>query len=317
MKLLPCRPPPFEGELLSSWVKRLALANHCSFFEFCRYLGFEQREVPETVAEFGQVNLKHLCFVVQREPDGLTAMLLPEGNLLCVRYVAEGNFQYCPRCTAQTPDLVLRHWRFVWSTDCGRCGQELVPMQSGEPEAGIVSVKLAARAKRGAEVLKSIFEAGNFQSARHLSRVFHMMCAKGLTDSTSLMSDKKTVRSEALAAIGTCLSSTMLASRRDNRKKVSATRHLSRLFPEYRDAITKIMAATEVCVQDPPKQSVGEVLRQPQTRELPDTTPATSALVAAKQAIEELGSDADRQKLLARADAIWAVKKKLTGTQYT
>tara|TARA_R110000737_G_scaffold298139_2_gene304989 strand:+ start:172 stop:405 length:234 start_codon:yes stop_codon:yes gene_type:complete len=77
------------------------------------------------------------------------------------------------------------------------------------------------------------------------------------------------------------------------------------------------MAATEVCVQDPPKQSVGEVLRQPQTRELPDTTPATSALVAAKQAIEELGSDADRQKLLARADAIWAVKKKLTGTQYT
>ncbi len=118
-------------------------------------------------------------------------------------------------------------------------------MQSGEPEAGIVSVKLAARAKRGAEVLKLIFEGSNLQCARHLSRVFHMMCAVGLTGSNQLISDKKTVRPEALAAIGTCLSPTMLTSTPGYRKTAAATRHLSRLFAQYRDAITNMMAAPE------------------------------------------------------------------------
>lgn len=57
MKPLPCRPSPFEDELLSSWVTRLARANHCSFEELSGYLGLEQGKVPETVAEPGQMNL--------------------------------------------------------------------------------------------------------------------------------------------------------------------------------------------------------------------------------------------------------------------
>jgi hypothetical protein len=226
-KPLPCRPPPLEDELLSSWVSRLALANHCSVEELCGYLGFEEGRVPETVAEFGQMNLDHLSFVVQRKPDGLTAMLLPEGLLFRVRYVAQSDFQYCPGCTAQTPDLVLRHWRFVWSTDCDRCGQELVPAHSVENEAEIVSVKLAMRAERGAEVLKTIFSGGNSQVARRLSRVFHMMCSMGLTESTSLTSDKKVVRSVALATIGTCMSPTMSASTPDNRRRARGRVRLS------------------------------------------------------------------------------------------
>lgn len=264
--------------------------------------------MPETVAEFGQMNLEHLRFVVQRESDALTAMLLPEGNFLSVQYVAQSNFQICPECTAQTPDLVLRHWRFVWSIDCEKCGKELVPTRSDETEMDIVSAKLVMRAKRGAEVLKTTFD-GKPQVARRLSRVFHMMCAVGLTDSTSLISSNKAVRFSALVAIGICMSPAMLTLTPDSRRVVTAARHLSRLFPRYREAITKIAEVSEDPAQNQPRHSVGEVLRRRQAREKPETIAPSWALVAAKQAIGELGSDADRHKLLARADAISSAKK--------
>ncbi|PHS19454.1 MAG: hypothetical protein COA78_00780 [Blastopirellula sp.] len=48
---LPRRPPPLTDELLSSWMLRLALANHCAVDELCRYLGLQRGRAPETVAE--------------------------------------------------------------------------------------------------------------------------------------------------------------------------------------------------------------------------------------------------------------------------
>jgi hypothetical protein len=93
----------------------------------------------------------------------------------------------------------------------------------------------------------------------------------------------------------------------------TAVRHLSRLFPRHRKAITKIAAISEEQDENMPKHSIGEVLQRRQTREKSETITPTWALIAAKQAIEELGSDADHQELLARADTIWTAKKKLVG----
>ncbi|MEO1189713.1 MAG: TniQ family protein [Pseudomonadota bacterium] len=39
LKPLPRRPPSLRDELLSSWIGRLARANHCSVDELCSYLG--------------------------------------------------------------------------------------------------------------------------------------------------------------------------------------------------------------------------------------------------------------------------------------
>lgn len=111
------------------------------------------------------------------------------------------------------------------------------------------------------------------------------------------------------------MSPPMLASAPDNRRRVTAARHLSRLFPRYREAIIKIATVSEDADEKMTKHRNGEVFRKQHASILPETTASKWALVAAKQAIEELGSDAGRQELLARADTIWAAKKKLTSVQ--
>ncbi|WP_431197663.1 TniQ family protein [Shimia thalassica] len=183
---LPCRPPPIEDELLSSWITRLAQANHCSVQEFCGYLDFEQGRVPETVSELVNGNLDHLSFLVQLPTSEVTAMTLPDGIRFEVQYVSQHDFQKCAVCTLQTPGLVLRHWRFVWATACQRCGQALVALCPADDE--IVPEKLICRANRGAEILRSAFCDGDLRLCRRLGRVFYMLRSRDLAQSTSLTS---------------------------------------------------------------------------------------------------------------------------------
>ncbi|MEP1612713.1 MAG: TniQ family protein [Roseobacter sp.] len=94
-KLFLWRPPPIEDALLSSWITRLAQANHCSVQEFCGYLGFEQGRVPDTVAELENGNMDHLGFLVQLPASQVTAMTLPDGIRFEVQYVSQHDFQKC------------------------------------------------------------------------------------------------------------------------------------------------------------------------------------------------------------------------------
>jgi hypothetical protein len=57
----------------------------------------------------------------------------------------------------------------------------------------------------------------------------------------------------------------------------------------------------------------GETSPQYRTGGKPTKEVSSSALAAAKQAIEELGPAANRLQLLTRADAIWTAKKELSG----
>lgn len=88
-KPLPCRRPPIEDELLSSWITRLAHANHCSVEEFCGYIGLEQGRVPESVAELENANLAYLSFLVQLSATDVAAMTLPDGIRFEVQYVSQ------------------------------------------------------------------------------------------------------------------------------------------------------------------------------------------------------------------------------------
>ena len=118
VKPLPFRPPPARDELLSSWIGRLAKANHCSVEELCGYLGLGQGRVPERINDPGEMDWARLCSAVQRTRNEIAAMTLPDTVHHAVRYVSRHDFQYCPGCTEQTPGLALRHWRFAWSMTC-------------------------------------------------------------------------------------------------------------------------------------------------------------------------------------------------------
>ena len=58
MNPLPFRPLPVHDELLSSWIRRLARANHCSVEELCGYLGVGEGRVPEYAGDLCAVGRK-------------------------------------------------------------------------------------------------------------------------------------------------------------------------------------------------------------------------------------------------------------------
>ncbi len=312
---LPRRPPPIQDELLSSWIARLAQVNHCCIEELCGYLGLERGRVPETVAELSRMNLDRLSFAVQRTHDEITAMMLADDGHFPLRCLAEYDFQRCPGCTVQTPGLALRHWRFTWSLTCEKCGQELAPMHPAGPDAEIVSDKLAARACRGAEVLKSTFADGDLKAIRRIRLAINFMSSLELVHSTSLTSGNKVARFTMLGVIGTCTQRPLLKAAAVVRTNAGAARHLRQVFPQHRRTIAKIMELSEILDENLPAYSKGEAPRQQDTSTMPGAKASARALAAARQAIEELGPAADRHKLLARADVILTAKKEIGGAQ--
>ena len=147
LKPLPRRPPPVRDELLSSWIKRLAQANHCSIEDLSGYLGVGQGRVPERMNDLVQVNWARLCSAVLQTRDEIEAMTLPDTSHLSVQCVSSDDFQICESCSKQTPGLVLRHWHFAWSLICENCDQPLV---ARHPSDGL-SDRLRVRAARGAD----------------------------------------------------------------------------------------------------------------------------------------------------------------------
>lgn len=308
-KPLPCRPPPIEDELLSSWITRLAKANHCSVQEFYGYLGFEQGRVPKTVAELENGNLDHLSLLVQLPASDVAAMTLPDGIRFEVQYVSQHDFQKCAGCTSQTPGLVLRHWRFIWATTCERCGRELVPLHPADAE--IISEKIRRRANRGAEVLRSAFCDGDLPLGRRLGRAFYMLRSRDLAQSTSLTSGDNGVRFAMLAVIGTRMSHALLTAAPGLQSHTTLARHLSRVFPQHLEVIARMVALSEVSNEKSTARQNVEAPPQYRAVTTPVRKVSTLALSAARQAIEELGPATDRHKLLVRAEAIWATKKEL------
>lgn len=108
-KPLPRRPLPVRDELLSSGIRRLAQANHCSVEDFCGYLGLGQGRVPEHMKDLQQVNWARLNSVVQRTRDEIEAMTLPDMTHLPIQCISHDDFQIGESCRDQTPGVILRH----------------------------------------------------------------------------------------------------------------------------------------------------------------------------------------------------------------
>jgi len=301
VRALPFRPPPVHDELLSSWIGRLAKANHCSAKELCGYLGLGQGRVPERESDLHAVNWARLCEGVQRVPDEIAAMTLPDTVHHSVRCVARHDFQYCPGCVQKTPDLVLRHWRFAWSLTCETCGQALAAKHPAEEVLG----RLLARGARGAQALKAAVANSNLRQLRRMGLTLHVVSTLDFGRAVSVISANERERLIALAAVGVGMTRPLLGAAIILRGNDRVLWELRRIFPQHRQVIERIRGLSQDLDRQLPKrrETGHQTVRAAQGTRRPSAS--ESALRAARQAISELGADANRQALLARADAIW------------
>lgn len=301
LKPLPRRPPPVSDELLSSWVRRLAQANHCSVEDLCGYLGLRQGRVPESRNDLRQVSWARLCSAVQRSRYEIEAMTLPDTRHLPVQCVSHDDFQICESCRDQTPGVILRHWRFAWLLNCENCG---APLVAWHPSDGL-SNRLHLRAARGAEVLKTAVDVNDLRRMRRISRTFDVLKILGLEYPASFASRCQLQRSEALAAIDVCTTRPLLGAAILLCGNDSAFWELRRAFPQHRQLIARVRKVSQDLERRLPRQQKAEPAPKQETQIASRPTASEGALKAARLAISELGSDADHHALLMRANAIW------------
>ena len=301
IKLLPRRPPPLCDELLSSWLTRLAQANHCSTEELCGYLGLQRGRVPDRESDLEQVCVERLCAAVGRKRTEIAAMTLPNLSARSLNYLATHDFQTCKHCQEQTPDLVLRHWRFAWSTNCESCDRSLV---STCPQGGI-SKRMKARAARGAKRLASAVVSGDQHSLHQFRQTLDLLQLWGLAAADALISENQDQRTIALAAIELGSRHPLLRTAYRVARNNRAARSLLRTFPRQSEALESLQSWARLHEYRYADQ--GAIGRRARTRGLGTTglVPSERALHAARRAIEELGSNTDRHALLLRAQEIW------------
>ena len=306
---LPFRPPPARDELLSSWIGRLAIANHCSVEELCGYLGLGQGRAPKGINDLGQIDWVRLCSAVQRTRHEIASMTLPDATHHGVQYLSRHDFQYCPGCVAKLPDLVLRHWRLAWSMTCETCGQTL----AAKYPANDVSGRLRARAARGAEALKTAAATKDPRRLRRISLTLHVMSVLKIRHPWSLTSGSEGERLLALAAVGISTNRPLLGVAIILRGNDRGARELRRAFPQHRRLIERVCGLSRDLDQRLPGRRETEHPTGQKTHGTSRASASESALQAARQAISELGSDAKREALLTRADAIW---KRASGIEH-
>lgn len=281
---LPFRPLPARDELLTSWIGRLAKANHCSVEELCGYLGLERGRVPECAGDLLAANWARLCGAVQRSRDEIVSMSLPDTIHHDVQYVSRHDFQYCPGCVAKSPDLVLCHWRLAWSLTCETCGQTL----AAKYPANDVSGRLRARAARGAEVLKTAAATKDPRRLRRISLTLHVMSVLKIGHPWSLTSGSEGERLLALAAVVISTNRPLLGVAIILRGNDWGARELRRAFPQHRRLIKRVCGLSRDLDQRLPGRRETEHPTGQKTHGTSRASASESALQAARQAISSL-----------------------------
>lgn len=120
-----------------------------------------------------------------------------------------------------------------------------------------------------------------------------------------LTSGNERERLLALAAVDVGMTYPLLGAGIILRGTDRGIRELRRAFPQHRRVIERIhRLSQDMDRRLPGRREAGQPTAQ-ETRVMSRPDASESALQAARQAITELGPDANRQALLARAVAIW------------
>ncbi|QIE47831.1 hypothetical protein G5B38_19530 (plasmid) [Pseudohalocynthiibacter aestuariivivens] len=304
-KPLPRRPAPFQDELLSSWLARLADANYCAVPELCRYLGLAQEHPPEMLADLASVDVDRFCTTLRLPSNDLDSMLLKRRKEFAVECVSWSDFQKCRTCTSKQPGISLRHWRFSWSLQCEVCGSELVPLRGDSEGLAQPPSGLRRRAQEGARYLMIAYRQGNVHSGRRMDLTLQVagVLAPKLRHGAKF-SQSRLDRHSILAAINLGMTRPLLAVALVMKNDPRAERRLRATFPHKRKLVDRLASL----VGDLPLRSV-RIGENHKTRSKKHPTCITSSpkpeyLAAARQAITELGATADGGELLRVAESI-------------
>ena len=200
---LPKTVAPLVGELLSGWLTRLAVTNHCEVDELLAHIGVDTRqaamldfdvEVDANTAEKISIAARVTAETVQ----SLTFGTMTQTEALMTAQVA---FQSCPDCSRR--GIALKQWRKSWAFDCQICGTRLLSILI-KPDRSRISEKLVRRARSGAGLLESAVTSNCANKLRRAMRA--ATYAKALKSARAdtafaLQSPRPDVRLFCLAAI--------------------------------------------------------------------------------------------------------------------
>lgn len=304
-KPLPRRPAPYQDELLSSWIARLAEGNYCSVPELCRYLGLDQKGPPETQSELAGVDRDRFCAMLRLLPAELDRMLLRRRAQFPVECISWSDFQNCPACARKQPGISLCHWRYAWSLQCEVCGSELSPVRR-DPTAHVhLPTRLRTRAKEGAKWLMLANRHGDRLAGRRMNLTLQVaaVLAPELRHG-ALLSQNRIDRFKALAAINLGMTRPLLAVALLMKNDPTVERKLRAAFPHRRklvDRLANLAGKPRILRVWSGDNLEGQPKRQPAYI---SASPQPEYLAAAKLAIIQLGANADRSELLKYAESI-------------
>ncbi len=238
---LPRRPAPLPDELLSSWITRLAVANHCSVPELCGYLGFDGEHPPETMAELLGANIERLCAIARLSTGDLKGMLLARRAGVPVECMSWSDFQHCPTCTREMPGVSLRNWRYAWSLICKSCGSELLPVRASPGNERQVSPRLLTRTVEGSWQLEQAYRCGNRRQSRRVDLTMQVVGTFEFElQHAALFSQDRHHRYAMLAALYLGMSRPMLAAALALRNDPAAETRLRVAFPHQRKLLVRL-----------------------------------------------------------------------------
>jgi hypothetical protein len=200
---LPKTVTPLADELLSGWLTRLAVANHCEVDELLAHIGVDTRqaamldfdvEVDANTADKISIAARVAAETVQ----SLTFGTMTQTEALMTAPVA---FQSCPDCSRR--GIALKQWRKLWAFDCQICGARLLSNLI-KADGNRSSENLVRRARNGAGLLESAVRSNCSKNLRRAMRaVTYAKALKSVrTDAAfTLQSPRPDVRLFCLAAI--------------------------------------------------------------------------------------------------------------------
>lgn len=184
---------------------------------------------------------------------------------------------------------------------CETCGHALVAKYPAKDVPG----GLHGRALRGAEALKTAVATDNLARLRRVDLILHLLAVLEIGNPGSLTSGNGCERLMALTAVGVGETRPMVGAALILRGNDWAVRELRRAFPQHGRVIERMRALSHDLDRWLPGLRETKPPPEQEEHRTSKSRASESALRAARQAISELGSEADRQALLARADAIW------------
>lgn len=298
-KPLPRCPAPFQDELLSSWIARLADANYCTLPELCRYLGLDQERPPETQSDLAGVDLDRFCTLLHMPSDKLDRMLLKRQIGFPVECISWSDFQNCPKCAREQPGISLRHWRYAWSLQCEICGSELEPVRRDPAVHLNLPTRLRTRAKEGAKRLMLANRQGNRYAGRRTDLTLQVaaVLAPELRHG-ALFSQNRIDRFKALAAIDLGMTRPLLAAALMMKSNRVGETKLRIAFPHKRKLVDRLSRLAKSLPRQRSREG-GDPRNQSRSNCAGTAyVPRQEYLQAARRAIDQLGENAERSDLL-------------------